>query len=147
MVPAGETLRTRPGSAMNKLPAPSTATPVGQISCVLVAGPSYGESYKKVLGPQHCPLPATVEMLPPGETLRIQLQLSAMHRLPAPSTATPVGFKSVTAERSATVLMIPPEETLRMRPWSAMNRVPAPSTATPAGLKTCALVAGPPSPE
>jgi hypothetical protein len=39
------------------------------------------------------PLPATVEMMPLGETLRMRLlSISAMKRLPALSTATPLGL-------------------------------------------------------
>ena len=48
-----------------------------------------------------------------------------------------------------TVQMTPAGVTSRMAllKVSAMNRSPAPSTATPCGSFSCALVAGPPSPE
>jgi hypothetical protein len=85
MVPAGLTLRIREfhQSAMNRLPAPSTAIPCGWSSLPLMAGPPSPE-YPAT------PLPATVVMAPAGFTMRIRLlPASAMKRLPALSTATP----------------------------------------------------------
>jgi hypothetical protein len=66
MIPLAETFRTRKlfVSAMNRLPAPSTATLHGH-SCALVAGPPSPEKPR-------VPLPATVVMIPSGETRRIQ---------------------------------------------------------------------------
>ena len=113
-------------------------------------------------GADKVPPPATVVMIPLGETLRMRwLSVSAMNRLPAPSIARPPGSFSCAlvagppspekpfVPSPATVVMIPAGKTLRMRllPVSAMNRLPAPSTATPWRLLSCALVAGPPSPE
>src|SRR5438132_666514 len=74
---------------MNRLPAVSTATPDGAPSLALVAGPPSPEKSA------YTPLPATVEMIPPGVTLRIRLvSLSAMNRFPAASTETPDGVAS-----------------------------------------------------
>src|ERR1039457_7086736 len=70
---------------MYRLPAESTATPAGKYNWALVAGP---------LSPSDAPPPATV-VIPPLETLRMRLlNVSAMYRLPAGSTATPVGFNN-----------------------------------------------------
>ena len=92
--PLGVTLRIRlfPESAMNKLPALSTAMPAGQNREVPVAAPPSPE--KELL-----PFPAMVEMIPPGVTMRIRLfEVSAIKRLPARSTATPRGwFKEAAA--------------------------------------------------
>ena len=87
MIPLVETLRMwlLPRSAMNRLPAPSTATPSGQFSCALVAGPPLPEK-------PGVPLPATVAMMPLGKTLRMRLlPVSAINRLPVLSTATAAG--------------------------------------------------------
>src|ERR1041385_2197327 len=105
----------------------STATPYGDTSCPLVAGPPS----PKPLDPP----PATVVMVPEEETFRTRLlPVSAMMRLPAPSTATPEGWYSVPlvaappspewpwAPLPATVVMMPAGESLRIRllPASAM---------------------------
>src|SRR6266545_2152221 len=94
MIPLGETLRMRLPSTMNRLPAPSTATPpqgrlqFPRVRAALVAGPPSPE-YSGL------PLPATVVMIPLGEILRMRLlRESAMNRLPAPSTAGPTGEDS-----------------------------------------------------
>ena len=94
------------------------------------------------------PVPATVVIVPPALTLRMRwLLVSAMKRLPEPSTATPWGPLSCAADAGplsppkpwplvpATVVIVPSASTLRMR-WllvSAMKRLPEPSTATPCG--------------
>src|SRR3990167_5951120 len=108
-------------SAMYRLPAESTATPQGVLSWALVAGPPSPE--KPVP-----PFPATVEMIPPGVTLRMRLvTYSAKYRLPAESTATEYGlfkFALVAGPPSplppdvpppATVVIVPPGVTLRIR--------------------------------
>lgn len=51
---------------MNKLPKESTATPKGRSSLALVAAPPSPET-------PDAPLPATVTMLPDGDTMRTQL--------------------------------------------------------------------------
>ena len=59
---------------------------MGELSWAAVAAPPSPAK------PQAPPVPATVLILPVVATLRMtQLPLSAMKRLPAPSTATPVG--------------------------------------------------------
>src|SRR5579862_2347220 len=96
----------------------------GSLSCAQVAGPPSPEKQ------QFAPLPATVVMIPSGETLRIWVlnSQSAIDRLPAPSTATPTG--SIAAAEAgppsellnhsdpppAAVAMIPLVETLRRLP-------------------------------
>src|ERR1039457_4430155 len=73
--PFNVTLRisSLPWSAMYTLPAASAATPCGKFNCALVAT---GLSPEKPL----VPLPARVEMVPPGVTLRIRwLFWSAMY--------------------------------------------------------------------
>src|SRR5437763_17184651 len=70
MIPLTETLRTvlRTGSAMYRLPVPSTASPDGTPMCASVAGPAALER-----GPvSDEPLPAIVAMIPLAETLRIR---------------------------------------------------------------------------
>ena len=76
-------------SAINRLPAPSRNTLVGELSAALVAGPP---SPPKLAVPS----PATVVMMPVlAVTLRMRLlPLSAINKLPAASTATPLGRKS-----------------------------------------------------
>src|ERR1035437_9546732 len=67
-------------SAMNRLPAESTATPTASLNAALVAGP---------LSPKpDDPPPATV-VIAPVEALRRMLSPPAMYRLPAESMATP----------------------------------------------------------
>ena len=80
-----ETLRTSSLllSLIRRLPKESAATPEGLNNSTLAAGPS-------PLKPAS-PFPATV-VITPLETLRIRLlPVSAMYKLPAESTATPVG--------------------------------------------------------
>jgi hypothetical protein len=74
-------------SAMNRLPAASTATPWGNQILALVAGPPSPEKIA-------LPVPATVVITPVAvATLRTRLfNVSAMNRLPAASNATPVGW-------------------------------------------------------
>ena len=106
---------------MNRLPTPSTATPAGKNSRAAVAGPP--SPLKPLL-----PVPATVVMTPAVSTLRIRwFHVSAMKRLPAPSTATSAGKNSRAAvaglpsplnpwlPKPATVVMTPAESTLRTR--------------------------------
>src|ERR1035441_9336094 len=70
---------------MNRLPAPSTATPSGGEIAAEVAGPP---SPLK----SEVPFPATVLIVPAGVTIRTRLfHQSAMNRFPAPSTAMPWG--------------------------------------------------------
>src|SRR5664280_2025204 len=71
---------------MYRLPAASTARPIGATRHAWVAGPP---SPQKPL----VPLPATVVMVPSGATRRTRLLLpgSAMYRLPAASRARPPG--------------------------------------------------------
>ena len=99
MVPEGSTRRIRlfQVSAMNRLPAPSTATPSGTFNCASAAGP---------LSPLKpgSPVPAKVVMVPEGSTRRMRwLVVSAMKRLPAPSTATPRRTLSCASNRWAAV--------------------------------------------
>src|SRR5665213_2281490 len=147
---------------MKRSPEPSTAIPSGAYSEAEVAGPKSPEK-------PWVPLPATVVMVPPGDTFRIRsLPESAMKRLPEASTATLVGvFRDAAVARPpspenppqaanvhtgpvpATVVIMPPGDTFRIRLFqlSAMNRLPEASTATPSGRFNDAAVAGPPSPE
>src|SRR4029453_12154140 len=90
------------------------------------------------------------------------LLVSAIHRFPAASTATPVGLVRLAAVAGpaspenppkpfpATVVITPvPASTRRMRRLvvSAIHRFPAASTAPPVGSVRLAAVAGPASPE
>src|ERR1035438_437679 len=136
MIPS-ETLRTRrlPVSAMNKLPAESTATPQGLLNSALVAGPP------SPVKPD-VPFPATV-LITPFETLRMRLlKVSATYRLPIESTAI------LHAYPLPATVVITPFDTLRTRlfPSSAMKRLPAESKATSDGPPNWALVAKPLSP-
>ena len=147
-------MRRFPTSAMRRLPAPSTARPPGEARRASAAGPP------SPLKP-YSPVPAIVVRVPEESTRRIRLfRLSAMKRLPAPSTTTPSGRCNCTATAGpwsplkpgspvpATVVMVPERSTRRMRwfPESAMKMFPVVSTATPAGLCSCAARAGPWSP-
>ena len=107
------------------------------------------------------PVPAKVEIAPPGVTFRIRLlPESAMYRFPAASTAIPSGNRSWAAVAGppspenplvplpATVVMVPPVEIIRTR-WlnrSTTYTCPPGPTATSAGSCITALVAAPPSP-
>ena len=87
IIPAASTFRIRSlrASAMKRLPAPSTATPLGKSSRAAVAGPPSPPN-------PDSPEPATVVIIPAASTFRIRsLRVSAMKRLPAPSSATPLG--------------------------------------------------------
>src|SRR5438876_7135384 len=68
-------------SAMNRFPAPSTATPVRPFSGAEVAGPPSPRKPK-------LPFPATLVIVPAGVTFQIRNE-SATKRFTAPSTATP----------------------------------------------------------
>src|SRR5271157_3239593 len=141
---------------MNRLPAPSSATPDGNASDPLTAGPP---------SPDHplVPLPATVVMVwVAASTRRTRLpDRSAMKRLPAASTATPNGkFREASAAGplspvddaaplpATSVRMPVTASTLNTRLFaeSARYMLSALSTHTAAGA-TGALTAGPPTPE
>jgi hypothetical protein len=81
MMPFVSTFRTREipktESAMKRFPEVSTAIAVGESSACVAGTPS----------PTLVPPPATVEIMPLGETLRINLP-AAMYRFPPPSRAT-----------------------------------------------------------
>src|SRR5690242_7498917 len=148
IIPLGEILRMRWLSGKYTLPARSTARSPGPFTCALRAGPPSPEV-------PTTPLPAIVVMIPADEILRIRLP-PATNIVPLPSTATPYEYNSASvadppsprplAPPPATVTMIPLGETLRMRLPGAIKRLPAPSAARPNAF-SCALVAGPPSPE
>ena len=145
-------------SATNSLPVASKAKPMGTLSSAAVAAPP------SPANPHAPPIPATVLIAPvAAATSRItQLPVSAMKRLPAPSSTTSIGKLSSAAVAAppspanphappipATVLIAPvAATTLRITqlPVSAMKRLPAPSRATPVMLLSSAAVAGPPSP-
>ena len=99
MVPSGFTSRMAllKVSAMNRSPAPSTATPCGSFSCAAVAGPPSPENPPRPsFALSAAKSPATVVMIPVlASTRRITLlDASAMYTSPAASTATPVGVFS-----------------------------------------------------
>ncbi len=159
--PSGETLRTASPVAMKRSPAPSAATPERKPSGTPVAGmPSPGGQPE---AGQEAPLPATVLMIPLGETLRMRPLLeSAMKTFPLASTAMssgPANAAFVAGPPSpnqqqpcplpAIVVINPSTPTFRMRKLEASMRYrfPAASTATLVGSFNCAVVAGPPSPE
>ena len=193
------------GSAMNRLPAPSTATPPGESSCALSGRPAVsgkaagvaaiarhrgndpaGETLRmrlpsrdeQVARAVHRHATRTVQLCaggrpaitqvrspatrhrgddPAGETLRMRLAnvlrdeevARTVHRHAPRLDLRAGGRPAITrlAPPPATVVMIPSGETLRTTSKSAMNRLPAPSTATPVTWFNAALVAGPPSPE
>jgi hypothetical protein len=74
-------------SAMNTLPALSTATPCEPYKVALLAGPP------SPLAPFLFPLPANVVIVPVANSTRriLTFMTSAMKKLPELSTATPVG--------------------------------------------------------
>jgi len=87
MVPSGPTRRMLwlPLSAMKRLPALSTAIPVGLFSRAATAGPP--SPLKPV-----SPVPATVVMVPEGSTRRIRsFRVSAINKFPVLSIARPDG--------------------------------------------------------
>src|SRR5437773_5198003 len=115
---------------MYRLPPASPATPLGAARLALVARPP---SPPKL----YVPFPATVVMMPEATTSRMRwLFVSAMYRLPAASTATPVGparLAFVAGPPSppkpevpvpATVVMKPDAATLRIRWTAAVYRLP-----------------------
>src|SRR5437868_4166582 len=106
---------------MNRLPDPSTATPVGVHKLALVAGPP------SPVKPSNLPPPATVVMTPAAaSTRRIRLlPLSAMNRLPDPSAATPAGLHTpalVAAPPSPLNPHVPLPATVVMTPVAASTR-------------------------
>ena len=73
-----------PESATKTLPAPSTATPLGQLKRAAAPVPS--------ALPDEPAVPASVVTTPAGVIFRmVLLPVSATKTLPAPSTATPWG--------------------------------------------------------
>jgi hypothetical protein len=153
----GVSLRTRwfRLSATYRRPDPSSARPHGACSRAAAAKPP---SPSKPASP----VPAMVWMVPSAVTFRMAwLPVSAMYRLPSPSTARPRGaFRSAFAAgppspeypgapAPANVEIAPPGANRRMR-WfraSAMYRLPAASKARAEGFRSCACGPGPPSPE
>ena len=145
-------------SAMKRLPLGSTVTPKG----VPILFSTAETSLNGGKAPRDSPFPAYVVMFPLGSTRRTRaFWLSAMKRLPEPSTATPVGVLKLALVAGppsplkpltpfpATVVMTPVSAATRlMRPLaqSAMSTLPPPSTATPRGYDKLALVAGSLSP-
>eukprot|EP00976_Prorocentrum_cordatum_P058638 1173281-Prorocentrum_minimum.AAC.2 len=84
-MPCRETLRMLwfSESATNTLPSLSTATPLGSLNRAVAPSPSRCSA---------SPVPATVDTMPCGETLRILwFNASATKMLPSPSTATSLG--------------------------------------------------------
>ena len=117
MVPSGVTLRTTsfPVSAMNKLPVESTATPNGPLICALVAAPP------SPVNPA-VPLPATVVMVPLAAIRRTtEASRSATNRLPAASTAMPMGEFNC----AATAAPLSPEFPARALPATRVSVPPA----------------------
>jgi hypothetical protein len=167
IVPPGVTVRMRlsPESAMYSVPSGVTVTPNGALRDAAVAMP---ESPHWDVGVAHAlPVPATVEIVPTGVTLRILLDpVSAMYSVPSAPIATSDGllrFALVAGPPSpqaavvvvqavalpATVVIVPVVGSiLRMRllPVSAMKMVPSGATVTAEGDLRFALVAAPPSP-
>src|ERR1035437_256027 len=145
---------------MNRLPPESTATAEGPYKAALVAGPPSPEKDAKA------PVPAITLMMP-AETLKIRKYArSAMNRVPAESTAIPLGAiaalvacppspeKIATGNRvaggmpfPATVVTVPDTLRTRLFPLSEMKRLPAESTTTEPGEFRDAVIPGPPSPE
>ena len=133
IVPAALTLRIRllPLSVKRKPPSGVAATPQTPEICAAVAGPL------SPLKPEF-PVPATVVIIPAGETLRIRALLkSAIRKPPSAVAATAVGewiWAAVAGPPSplkpavpvpATVVIIPAAETFRMRSlYMSANRKP-----------------------
>ena len=87
ITPAGSTSRTRllRWSAMATAPSGSCATPVGKSSRACVAGPPSPEKPPR-------PVPATVVMIPRGDTRRMRWRsVSATRKPPSGVAATAVG--------------------------------------------------------
>src|SRR3990172_1853797 len=123
-------------SAMNTLPAPSTATPYGLYSWALVAAAPSPENPK-------VPVPAIVLINPgPASTLRIRwLAESAINTLPPPSTATPYGLYSwalVAAAPSPENPPVPVPAMVLMSPAAAKAVPPNTTAATPSGTASAA---------
>ena len=112
-------------SAIKRLPAASMATPIGEFSWALGAGPP--SPLKPI-----APVPATVVMIPvPAVTRRMRWwAVSAMKRFPVASTVAPIGKNSCapvawppspTLPPPATVMMIPVPPQARGT-WLPMTR-------------------------
>ena len=87
IVPPADTWRTLwlSLSPIRKLPSGLTATPTGKLSCALVA------RLPSPRGPA-APVPATVVMIPPGDTFRTRLLFeSAIRKPPSGVSARPLG--------------------------------------------------------
>jgi hypothetical protein len=135
-------------SAMSTSPSARTATPAGLRRWAAVAAPPSPEKLE-------VPVPATVEMMPVADTLRMRsLPVSAMRNPPSAVGVTARGSLSAAlvaaapspayelAPDPATVVM-EPSSTRRMR-WffvSAMRKPPPGSAATPLGSWSAAAVA------
>src|SRR5262245_11322821 len=157
IVPVGETRRIRslPASAISTLRSGASETPSTLLSAAPSAGPPSPEK-------PAVPLPATVVIVPVGETRRTRLLLeSAIRKPPSAVTDTAFGDHSRAAVAGppspekpsvplpATVVIVPVDETLRIRLLiaSAIRNPPSRVAATATGRSSLALVAGPPSPE
>ncbi len=158
MIPAALIRRTRWLSRSVKyvLPAPSESSPCGELKAALVAGPPSPENL-------YDPLPAMVLITPPATRRRRLLNVSAISKFPAASTAAARGLFSnalvagplspaKTREPFAVPAMVvmTPAGLIRRMHWlklSATTRLPAESRNTDAGKLNCAAVAWPPSPE
>ena len=136
----------------------SNAMPAGKLRLPLVAGP---------ISPKEKPPPTTVLIVAVGvpgfTTLRMRLlKVSAINRLPAPSTATPDGKRKLAPVAGppsplrpavplpATVEMFfvaASTRLMRSLRKSAIKRLPSPSTAILFGKTSLELVAGPLSPK
>src|SRR5207244_2835086 len=143
-------------SAIRKPPSAVAATPTGPNSLAAVAGPP------SPVEPELVSVPATVVIVPPGETRRIAwLEVSAIRKPPSAVAATPSGKLSLAAVAGppspvepdtvsvpATRVIVPAGETRRIA-WlfaSALRKPPSAVAATPSGRLRLAAVAGPLSP-
>src|SRR5262245_12546533 len=157
ITPAADTRRTRklPVSAITRPPSAVGPTAYGRLICAAVAGPPSPENPR-------VPVPATVVIVPLGDTRRIrELPVSAIRNPPAGSAATPLGAEIAAAVAGppspenpdvplpATVVIMPVADTRRISEsaGSAIKMLPSGSAATPSGALSWADVAGPPSPE
>src|SRR4051794_9198434 len=157
IVPAGVTRRTRPlpASAITKPPSGVPATASTEASWAAGAGPPPPE------GPGG-PVPATVVMVPAGDTRRTRrLPESAIRKPPSAVAATASGALSAAAVAAppspenpgvpvpAAVVIVPAADTRRPRALSrsAISNPPSAVSVIPTGRLSSAPVANPPSPE
>ena len=136
-------------SAITTRPSPSTAIPLGFMSCASSAGPPSPEN-------PGTPVPAIVSIVPSVSMRRIRaFCVSTMNTRPMPSTATAAGNDSSALVATppsppnpgvpvpATLVRLPSASTRSTR-WlsvSAMNARPRPSTAIPCGSASAVRVA------